>query len=134
MNVFTYGSLMYDRVWSRVVTGHYARQNGVVQGFQRLRVKNEQYPGLIKGKGYVEGVVYFDVSAEDMTRLDQFEGELYQRKVVEVVCDNGRGVTASVYVIRDLFRERLDGEWSIAEFEQNGLAEFEAKYVGFERM
>jgi len=125
---------MYDRVWSRVVTGQYARQNGVVQGFRRLQVKNEQYPGLISGKDKVEGVVYFDVSAEDMIRLDRFEGELYRREVVEVECENGRDVTASVYVIRDLFRERLDGEWSIVEFERNGLAEFEARYVGFERM
>jgi len=134
MNVFTYGSLMYDRVWSRVVTGQYARRNGVVQGFQRLQVKNGPYPGLIKGKGKVEGVIYFDVSSEDMTRLDQFEGELYRREAVEVNCGDGRFVPAAVYLIQDQFKDVLAGEWSKVQFEQHGLAEFEAKYGGFERM
>ena len=134
MNVFTYGSLMYERVWSRVVTGQYARQNGVVQGFRRLQVKNEHYPGLVKRKGRVEGVVYFAVSAADMARLDRFEGELYRREVVEVTCGDGKRVPAAVYLIRDQFKNGLGGEWSPAQFEQHGLAEFEAKYVGFERM
>jgi len=134
MNVFTYGSLMYDRVWSRVVLGHYPRQNGVVRGFRRLQVKNEPYPGLVKGKGNVEGVIYFDVSSEDMARLDQFEGKLYRREMVEVVCRDGRVVPAALYLIQDQFKDVLAGEWSKVQFEQNGLAEFEAKYGGFERM
>ena len=131
MNVFTYGSLMYARVWSRVVAGNYAQQKGVVQGFRRLRVKHEQYPGLIKGKGKVEGVVYFDVSPEDVIRLDRFEGELYQQELVEVVCQNGRLMPAALYLIQDQFKDVLAGEWSKVQFEQHGLAEFEAKYRGF---
>jgi len=131
MNVFTYGSLMYERVWSRVVTGNYAQQKGVVQGFRRLRVKNEQYPGLIKGKGNVEGVVYFGVSPEDVMRLDQFEGELYHREMVVVLCQNGRLVPAALYLIQDQFKHLLAGVWSKVQFEQYGLAEFEAKYSGF---
>jgi gamma-glutamylcyclotransferase (GGCT)/AIG2-like uncharacterized protein YtfP len=134
VNVFTYGSLMYDRVWSRVVTGQYARQNGVVKGFQRLQIKNESYPGLIKGKGRVTGVVYLAVSAEDVTRLDRFEGELYRREMVEVICSDGRHVPAAFYLIKDQFKNLLAGEWSQSQFELHGLAKFEAKYVGFEWM
>jgi gamma-glutamylcyclotransferase (GGCT)/AIG2-like uncharacterized protein YtfP len=134
MNVFTYGSLMYAGVWSRVVAGSYAQQNGVVRGYQRRQVKNEQYPGLVKGQGSVEGVIYFDVSAEDIIRLDQFEGELYRREMVEVACVNGERTQAAVYLIRNRFKGILGGEWSKVEFERNGLAEFEARYVGFDKI
>ena len=134
MNVFTYGSLMYAGVWLRVVTGTYAQQKGVVRGFQRLRVNNEHYPGLIKGEGDVAGVVYIDVSAGDMARLDQFEGELYRRELVEVVVEDESRIQAFVYVIRDEFKGILGDTWSVEEFERQGLAEFVARYSGFERM
>ncbi|MBN1995232.1 MAG: gamma-glutamylcyclotransferase [Anaerolineae bacterium] len=132
MNVFTYGSLMYHRVWSRVVAATYPQKSGAVYGFQRLRVKNEPYPGLIKGNDVVDGIIYFGVTTADLARLDKFEGRLYKRVEVEVTGADGEQAPAWVYVIRDEFRELLDGPWSKTEFEQEGLAEFEARYGGFE--
>jgi len=123
---------MYDRVWSRVVTQTYQKKSGVIQNFQRLKVKNERYPGLIKRVGDVEGVVYFDISTQDLARLDNFEGKLYKREEVTVMCADGAETLAFVYVIRDEFKEILNGEWSKEEFEREGLAEFEARYVGFD--
>ena len=134
MNVFTYGSLMYDRVWSRVVAQTCAKKSGVVQGFQRLRVKNERYPGLVRGNDVVDGVVYFDLTHTDLARLDSFEGKLYQREEVEVLCEDREKVKAFVYVIRDEFKGVLDGEWSLEEFEKTGLTEFEEKYIGFNKV
>ena len=133
MNVFTYGSLMYDSIWSRVVAGTYPKKSGVVQGFERLKVRNEPYPGLIRGQDVVEGVVHFDLTAQDVARLDRFEGELYQREEVEVVCEDGERTPALVYVVRDEFKWILAGQWSPVEFEQAGLAEFAERYVGFTR-
>ena len=134
MNVFTYGSLMYPRVWSRVVTQAYTQKIGVVQGFRRLQVNNQPYPGLIKGEGKVEGVVYLDISPQDLARLDHFEGELYRRDEVAVACRDGANLRAFVYIIRDEYQNILGDEWLPEEFERSGLAEFEAKYQGFERM
>ena len=120
MNVFTYGSLMYDSVWAKVVTQTYRQKSGVVHGFQRLRVKNEKYPGLIKGNGVVEGIINFDIEAEDLARLDIFEGDLYKREAVEALDADGEKTIAFVYLIRDEFKSVLDGEWSKAEFERTG--------------
>ena len=106
----------------------------MVNGFQRLNVKNEQYPGLIKGNDIVDGVIYFNLTVVDLARLDRFEGELYRREEVEVVCEDGEKVPAFVYIIRDVYRGILDGPWSKTEFELTGLAEFEAKYVGFDEV
>ena len=133
MNVFTYGSLMYNSVWSRVVARAYPQKIGVVHGFQRLKVRHEPYPGLIRGQEAVEGVVYLEVAAADLARLDRFEGPLYRREEVEVVCTGGERVAAFVYLIRDEYHGILDGAWSRVEFEREGLAEFETRYVGFDR-
>ncbi len=123
---------MYDRVWLRVVSQTYQKKSGLIQNFQRLKVENEHYPGLIKGVGDVEGVVYFDISAQDLARLDKFEGKLYKREEVKVMCADGTETPAFVYVIRNEFKGILNGEWSKKEFEREGLAEFEARYVGFD--
>ena len=81
MNVFTYGSLMYPRVWELVVSGHYRSLRGTVRGFERRRISGEVYPALVRGapESAVEGVLYLDVSAADVAALDRFEGEPYAR-------------------------------------------------------
>ncbi len=134
MNVFTYGSLMYESVWCRVVTRRYVQKIGTVQGFRRLKVNNEVYPGLIKGEGEVQGVVYFDVTAEDLTRLDQFEGALYHRKEIDVRCADGTRARAWGYIVRDKYKGLLGDVWSPEEFERVGLARFETGYAGFGRV
>ena len=105
----------------------------MVHGFQRLQVKNQKYPGLVRGHGVVNGIIYFDIEAKDLARLDIFEGDLYKREAVEISCADGEKIAAFVYLIRDEFKSVLGGEWSKAEFERTGLAEFEKRYVGFER-
>ena len=45
-HVFTYGSLMFDRVWSRVVCGTYPAAAATLSGFRRQRVLDQDYPSL----------------------------------------------------------------------------------------
>ena len=40
-NVFTYGSLMYEAVWTRVVRGQYASVRARLAGFRRLAIRDE---------------------------------------------------------------------------------------------
>jgi hypothetical protein len=45
----------------------------LLEGYRRKQVKNAVYPGMIKSSGHsVQGVVYFNVDAEDMIQLDYF--------------------------------------------------------------
>jgi len=78
--VLTYGSLMFERVWGAVVKGRYVGRAVSVEGWQRFSVPGEDYPGAIPSPGArLEGVLWEGVSADDLVRLDVFEGPQYER-------------------------------------------------------
>lgn len=105
-HVFTYGSLMFDAVWSRVVQGRYASIEGSIEGHGRFAIDGEDYPGMVpRADARVAGVLYLDVDDVDLTRLDQFEGDDYRREVVTVTASDGVAREAQTYVY--LRAERL---------------------------
>jgi gamma-glutamylcyclotransferase (GGCT)/AIG2-like uncharacterized protein YtfP len=132
-NVFTYGSLMFAPVWQTIVAGNYASSEGVLGGFERFAVKGEDYPVIKPGAAtsLVEGLVYFDVSARDLTKLDQFEGEYYQRQTTKVQCLDGK-ILAEVYVLRPRFyAQACHTSWDVEAFAQQGIRRFLNRYKGF---
>ena len=128
-HVFTYGSLMFPAVWERVVLGAYLSADATVQGFRRLRVRDEKYPALVvdANADALIGRVYFKVSSIDIQRLDHFETSEYARVGVSVQTD-GKATVAQAYMT--LNPENLERrEWSPTEFEQHGLESFLATYA-----
>lgn len=111
-HVFTYGSLMFDAVWGRVVQGQYRRQAASLAGFERFAIRDETYPAVVRSASAaacVAGFVYLDVTAADIARLDAFEGPDYQRIEVPVNdTHDGSIYLASLYLY--LSPERLLAE------------------------
>lgn len=128
-HVFTYGSLMFPEVWSRVVRGHYDSARGTIHGFRRVGVRDKEHPALIIAKdgAAIEGRVYFDVSADDVDRLDFFETARYARVCVSVN-SNEEPIVAEAYLALNL-EELTDTDWDVARFEREGLPKFLATYV-----
>ncbi len=85
-HVFTYGSLMYPAVWQSLVSGTYQQVPAKLFAFERKQVKGEDYPAIKPAmvSSCVEGVVYLNVSKQDMAILDKFEGDLYERQKVHI--------------------------------------------------
>ena len=134
MHVFTYGTLMYDIVWTRVVRARYRSDSARLVGFRRCKVRCEAYPCLVPGKGTVEGRLYFDVHRDDLERLDRFEGAQYDR--LERFChtEGGLYIPAAVYLWKEEFRYHVDpAPWLVADFKRNGLERFIRHYGGFAR-
>jgi gamma-glutamylcyclotransferase (GGCT)/AIG2-like uncharacterized protein YtfP len=134
MNVFTYGSLMFPDVWRAVVKGQYSSTAGEVNGYLRRCVKQQTYPGLIRGVRHdvVVGRVYFNIDAIDLARLDRFEGTYYRREKVDVLLEDGARVNAELYLFKDAYRGLLESrDWDAAWFEREGLARFLRGYKGF---
>lgn len=127
MHVFTYGSLMYEPVWRRVVSGEYAARAGTVRGYARRAIRGELYPALVRGtaESTVEGVLYLDVAAADPAALDRFEaeGEAYARICLPVELSDGRIFGAWSYLYLDSARLE-DSAWDPGRFEREGLARF----------
>ena len=126
-NLFTYGSLMFEKVWLRVVGTPRESASGKVAGVKRFAVKGASYPGMVESttESTVEGVVYFDLADEDLVLLDRFEGACYKRCSVTCELDDGRIVAAFCYFFRDRFRYLLaDRAWDVEAFEREGIRSF----------
>lgn len=128
-NVFTYGSLMFPVVWARVVRGDYRSGEATIHGFRRVQVRDRQHPALVVAAraAPILGRLYYDVSAEDVARLDQFETSNYARVTVAVTIA-GRATSAQSYLALNV-DSLLNEDWSAADFERYGLPIFNATYV-----
>lgn len=116
-NVFTYGSLMFPEVWQRVVRGQYRSISATLDDHVRLAIVDETYPGMIARPGsQALGVLYFDVNADDLARLDHFEGHDYRRATLHVRTAGGEPVLAESYLY--LPEQRLSKQdWLPEEFQ-----------------
>lgn len=130
-HLFTYGSLMFEDVWNRLVKGNYLSQKATLSGYARRSVKGDEYPVIFQADELVEGVVYYDISEEDRIILDIFEGEYYERKEVELLVKNEL-IRACVYVLKEEHFDIIDPKpWSEALFATEGIKHFLANYKGF---
>jgi len=100
MNLFTYGTLMDPAVWARVAGEECERQRTVLQGYEARKLRGVNFPGLVEAPGVrTEGLLYRDVSAEAMARLDAYEDDFYTRVALPVELEDGTTVEAEVYLI-----------------------------------
>lgn len=121
-NIFAYGSLMYEEIWSRVVCGSYEGLVAELDGHVTKKIKGEVYPAIIRGEGSVRGVLYFSVSSEDIARLDSFEGKMYERTLCDVMSQDGLIRPCFFYAFREEFFGLLgDDDWDSQEFKDNGI-------------
>jgi gamma-glutamylcyclotransferase (GGCT)/AIG2-like uncharacterized protein YtfP len=138
MNVFAYGTLMFPEVWQAVVGRPFAAVGGHVSGFAIYRVRDAVFPGILAATtaGAVQGVVYLDVDDQAVGRLDQFEDDFYERRLVTVACDDGMPRQAEAYVVPDERRGILTNDvWSPGEFVARGdLQRFFQQFQGFGRL
>jgi gamma-glutamylcyclotransferase (GGCT)/AIG2-like uncharacterized protein YtfP len=125
---------MFAEVWNRVVEGKYQSIQARLAGYRRLKITNEIYPGLFPGKGEVDGIVYFDITADDMARLDGFEADCYERVAAMVIDESGAQIPVETYRISESHRNILAfEEWDPVKFKQSGLQEFLSGYHGFKQ-
>jgi gamma-glutamylcyclotransferase (GGCT)/AIG2-like uncharacterized protein YtfP len=107
-----------------------------LRDYERGKIQGEVYPGIVaRPSKVVEGVLYSDVPEAAWERLDMFEGEMYQRRVIEVDLEDGTVREAQAYVIRPEFEHRVSASpWSLEEFLQSGKERFQGHYLGFEAL
>lgn len=135
-NLFAYGTLMYDDIMAEVAGCQLAGVPGTLRGYSRRAVVGEVYPAVVPQAGSsVAGVVYRQVPEAAWERLDRFEGEMYERQLVQVDLGDGETLLAGAYVARAEFLAQIDeAEWDVAEFLRNGKARFQEQYRGFQAL
>ncbi len=132
-NLFAYGTLMCEDIMGDVSGCHPPSPSpGTLKGYSRWSVKGEPYPALVRDeKKLVEGMVYRNVPDSAWDRLDAFEGEMYERRLVRIDLEDGTTLLAMTYVVRPEFLDHLEKpEWDFAHFLRNGKAGFQNDYKG----
>jgi len=133
-NLFVYGALMYDEVWSRIVAGEFRKISGHISGYRRMAVRGEEYPGIVRGEGVVSGRIWLGLDKVNLARLDEFEGEYYERIPAIAADPTGKTLDVHLYRIKNQFLNLLeDREWNVDEFEKGGLKKFVSSYEGFDQ-
>lgn len=132
-HLFAYGTLICADIMAEVSGVELASQEGVLRGYSRWLVKGEHYPAIVRdADGSVDGVLYGNVPEEAWERLNRFEGEMYQRQRVSVDLASGESLPAVVYVLRESFRQYLDGRvWDRETFVREGKEQFLQEYRGY---
>ncbi len=127
-HAFTYGSLIFPEVWTRLVPRPRASVAAVLQGFVREGVRGQSYPGIRPQAGaQTAGRLYLDIDAEELARLDAFEGAEYVRETVTVQMQtrDGRAIELPAQVYRFVDARSLDGApWDEARFARESAAGF----------
>ena len=138
MHVFTYGSLMFPEVWRGVVGREFETVEGTLAGYSIFRVRDAAFPGIMPpaSECFVRGLVYLDVDAASVERLDRFEDDFYDRRSISIDCRDGQRRDADAYMVPATNRHVLTAEpWTAESFvSSGGLADFIARFQGFSRL
>lgn len=107
MHLFVYGTLMFEEVWQALVEGRYITEPARILNYRRTRVVEDVYPVIRPAatSKAVPGILYRDIGARDLRKLDEFEGEQYERRLVQALTAGSfRPVRAQTYVLKDEFQ------------------------------
>lgn len=127
---------MFPEVWQAVIGRMFATVEGTAAGFAVFRVRDAVFPGIVEATdGSVRGVVYLDVDADSIERLDKFEDDFYGRRSIWVDCD-GQRIAADAYVVPEVNGGVLTDEpWDRDSFvASGGLEHFINRFAGFGRV
>lgn len=117
--IFVYGTLQFPAIAAAVTGRRLEGRAATLDGYARFQVRDAPYPGITPRAGArVAGLVYDDVDAAALARIDDFEGEMYRREAVTVVLADGSGeLMAETYVMRPRWRSALGGaDWDADAF------------------
>lgn len=135
--LFAYGSLQVEEVMEAVTGRRFTGRPATLPGHRRRLLHGCTYPGVVVDRlESTPGVLFEALAASDLEILDLFEGEPYERRVVqlEIAGPECARPTAFVYVVRDECAALMSGTpWDLATFEERSLATFLEQCHAFRR-
>jgi gamma-glutamylcyclotransferase (GGCT)/AIG2-like uncharacterized protein YtfP len=131
-SVFTYGTLQFSEVMQAVTGLNLKPVAATLTGYQRFKIKERTFPGLIEKENTVtDGMLYRDLDETAIEKLDQFEDVMYERCLVDVQVNN-ETEQAFVYVTQKDYEDcLLDQEWSLEEFKSKYLKLYLKRIASF---
>jgi gamma-glutamylcyclotransferase (GGCT)/AIG2-like uncharacterized protein YtfP len=124
--VFAYGTLQFPEVMRLVVGRILPSEPAVLEGYGRYLIQGQTFPGAVPEPGEsTSGVLYRDLDPVTMKRLDRFEDEFYEQRLVSVTTGSGESVPAFVYIVPEERTGILSREpWDEVQFAREHLVSF----------
>lgn len=135
-NLFVYGTLMSEEIMLAVSGIKKRGLPAVLERYGRYAIKGERYPAIRpENEESVEGLLFLEIPDPAWRRLDQFEGDMYARKPVDVLLEDGKTASAETYVIQPQFYPCLcTAGWCFDQFLRHHKAGFIREYRGYEAL
>jgi gamma-glutamylcyclotransferase (GGCT)/AIG2-like uncharacterized protein YtfP len=109
--LFVYGTLQYPPLLERLLGRIPPHRRARLAGFARYTVLNADYPGIVPQPGAeTAGLILAGIQSREWERLDQYEDDLYERRIVTLHPEDGGTITAFAYVIPDRNRHALSNQ------------------------
>src|SRR5262245_58985264 len=126
---------MLPEVMEVVVGRRFARAPARLAGWRRLRLRDAVYPAVVPAAGETTaGVLWHGLDRAALTRIDRFEGALYERPLLRVALVDGVECEAFVYVLRAAEQARAsDTPWDEADFRARHLRAYLSACRAFAR-
>lgn len=135
--IFVYGTLQFPDIAAAVAGRRLSGRRARLAGFARFQVQRAPYPGIVPQAGtHVSGLLYEDIDAAALERIDAFEGAMYRRQRVTVEPEDGPEddlgpLPAQTYVIRARWRSVLrNRDWDPEAFARDWHAAYLREFGG----
>lgn len=130
-DLFVYGSLMNPEVYELFIHPKNRPIPAILKGYQRFFVLGYSFPGIKADFGTeVEGLLFTDLTNEQIKVLDNFEAEWYSRKKVEVVIQGSKKKSCEVYLFQEQYFDLLsDKVWDNQTFREKYMQAFISRHI-----
>jgi gamma-glutamylcyclotransferase (GGCT)/AIG2-like uncharacterized protein YtfP len=123
--LYAYGTLQVPAIFENIVGRALEGYPATLEGYACHRMRERVYPAIVRhAGGRVAGLVYAGLSSAELDRLDHYEGEFYERRVLALFAGGAR-IEAHAYVLRSEHRHRLSSDtWDLDAFIRDHLASY----------
>jgi gamma-glutamylcyclotransferase (GGCT)/AIG2-like uncharacterized protein YtfP len=109
--LFVYGTLQYPELLEQLLGRVPPHRPARLEGYARYTVRGAEYPGILLQEGaHTDGWILSGIQTSEWDRLDQYEDDLYERRLVSLDLTDGGRITAHTYIIPDRNRHALSNQ------------------------
>lgn len=125
MNLFVYGTLIFEEILFALLQKRYISIPGLLRNHAIKKFSSAEYPGIIPDiTATVSGKIIFDISQNDISILDTYEGIMYQRTKI-AVSTNSEYYKCQTYLVKDRYKAKLSqAAWCPLDFQKNSLKHY----------
>ena len=122
-HLFAYGTLMLPEMVQQLLGRAITSVPGTLYGYACYEVKHQIYPAIIAVDGAkVSGLVYENILEIDLKKLDQYEGDMYDRTKVTVQLSDGTDILCQTYICKVEYHSYLLNKlWTPSRISPEGL-------------